>query len=166
MVFAARTGMLFALLLTALGAAPNQNDVVRLLEGMRGAAGPVWTAHFVSVARLTLDGQPAVVSSDAEGLRLNVRHCTGELCDGTYFDGERLFSVTMNGTILPQSAQPQPYLRSLRLIATLGFLAPSFIAHGGRVGDAIRRPICFGTLECLASTTPLSIAATGVPAHS
>jgi hypothetical protein len=136
MGFAARTGMLFALLLTELGASRNQNDVVRLLERMSSAAGPVWAAHLVSVSRLTFEGAPAVVSSESEGLRVEVRHCTGELCDGTYFDGERLFTVNLNGTTLPESPQPQPYLRSLRLVASLAFLAPSFIAHGGRFGDA------------------------------
>jgi hypothetical protein len=136
MTFAARTGLLFALALATLGATGNQNDVVRLLEGMRGAAGPVWAAHLVSISRLTFDSEPAVVSSESEGLRIAIRRCTGEVCDGDYFDGERLFSVDMNGTTVPDSAQAQPYLRALRLVATLGFLAPSFIAHGGRLGDA------------------------------
>jgi hypothetical protein len=136
MGFAARTGMLFALLLTELGASRNQNDVVRLLERMSNAAGPVWASHIVSVSRLSFEGQPAVVSTESEGLRDTVRHCTGELCDGTYFDGERLFTINLNGTTLPESPQPQPYLRSLRLVASLAFLAPSFIARGGRFGDA------------------------------
>jgi Aspartyl protease len=136
MGFAARTGMLFALLLTELGVSRNQNDVVRLLERMSNASGPVWTAHFVSVSRLTFDGEPAVVVSESEGLRTALRHCTGELCDGTYFDGERLFTVNLNGTTLPESAAPQPYLRSLRLVASLAFLAPSFLTHGGRFGNA------------------------------
>ncbi|HLY03803.1 MAG TPA: retropepsin-like aspartic protease [Candidatus Cybelea sp.] len=136
MGFAARTGMLFALLLTELGASRSQNDVVRLLERMSTAAGPVWSAHLVSVSRLTFDGEPAVVETQSEGLRVALRHCTGELCDGTYFDGERLFTVNLNGTTLPESPQTQPYLRSLRLVASLAFLSPSFLAHGGRFGDA------------------------------
>jgi hypothetical protein len=136
MGFAARTGMLFALLLTELGAGRNQNDVVRLLERMSNAAGPVWAAHFVSVSRLAFEGEPAVVVSESEGLRTALSHCTGKLCDGTYFDGERLFTVNLNGTTLPESVEPQPYLRSLRLVASLAFLAPSFVTHGGRFGDA------------------------------
>jgi hypothetical protein len=96
----------------------------------------VWATHFVSVSRLTFEGEPAVVSSESEGLRVTLRHCTGELCDGTYFDGERLFTVNLNGTALPESPQPVPYLRSLRLVASLAFLAPSFLTHGGRFGDA------------------------------
>ncbi len=136
MGFAARTGMLFALLLTELGVSRNQNDVVRLLERMSNAAGPVWAAHFVSVSRLTFEGEPAVVVSESEGLRTSLSHCTGKLCDGTYFDGERLFTVNLNGTTLPESVEPQPYVRSLRLVASLAFLAPSFVSHGGRFGDA------------------------------
>jgi hypothetical protein len=136
MRFAARTGMLFALLLTELGAAGNQNDVVRLLERMSKAAGPVWATHFVSVSRLTFEGAPAVVSTESDGLRITLRHCTGELCDGNYFDGERLFTVNLNGTTLPESPQPVPYLRSVRLVTSLAFLAPSFLTHGGHLGDA------------------------------
>lgn len=136
MGFAARTGMLFALLLTTLGAGRGQNDVVGLLEKMRNAAGPVWMAHFVSISRQNFNGEPSVVSTDSEGLRVWVRRCTGELCDGSYFDGERLFLVNLNGTALPESLQTQPYLRALRLATTLTFLTPSFIAHGGRVGGA------------------------------
>ena len=94
MGFAGRVGLLFALALFTLGAGRSENDVVRLLEQMRGAAGPVWQAHLVSVSRLTLGGQQNVVSSDSEGLRLTVRHCTGEVCNGTYFDGIHLYCST------------------------------------------------------------------------
>jgi hypothetical protein len=136
MEFAGRIGLLFALALGTLGANGNGGDVVGLLERMRAAAGPVWQAHFISVSRLTLGGEQSVVSSDSEGLRLTVRHCTGELCDGSYFDGEHLFAVNMNGTTLARSLEPQPFLRSLRMVASLDFLAPSFLTRGGRVGGA------------------------------
>lgn len=136
MGFAARVGLLFALVLFTLGANRNENDVVRLLEQMRGAAGPVWQTHLVSVSRLTFGGQQNVVSSDSEGLRLTVRHCTGEVCNGTYFDGLHLYSLNLNDTALPPSLEPEPFLRSLRLIASLQFLSPSFLARGGRVGAA------------------------------
>jgi hypothetical protein len=136
MGFAGRTALLCALALGTLGASPSQNGVVRLLERMRAAAGPVWQTHFVSVSRLTLGGAQNLVSSESEGLRVFVRHCTGEVCDGTYFDGEHLYSVNMNGTTLAQSLEPEPFLRSLRLVASLDFLSPTFILHGGRVGGA------------------------------
>ncbi len=130
--FAARSGVLFMLGLTALGATPD--EPAHLLDRMRAAAGPIWQAHIVSVSRLTSNGQATVVLSESEGLRFTVRHCTGELCEGTYFDGTHLFSTNINGTALPQSSRAEPYLRSIRLIASLGFLAPGFGAHG-RVAD-------------------------------
>lgn len=135
MAFAARAALLFAVALTTLGASGN-DDVVRLLERMRAAAGPVWQAHFVSVSRLTLGGEQSVVSSDSSGLRITVRHCTGEVCSGSYFDGLHLYSMNLNGTTLPQSLEPEPFLRSLRMVASLAFLSPGFLAHGGRVGDS------------------------------
>jgi Aspartyl protease len=136
MGFATRIGLLCAIALGTLGANGNQSAVVRLLERMRAAAGPVWQTHFVSVSRLTLGGAQNVVSSDSQGLRITVRHCTGELCNGSYFDGEHLYTVNMNGTTLARSLEPEPFLRSLRLVASLEFLSPSFISHGGQIGTA------------------------------
>ena len=111
MGFAARAALLFALVPTTLGANRKQNGIVRLLEQMRASAGPVWGAHIVSISRLTFEGTPAVVSSESQAFRVIIRHCTGELCDGTYFDGERLYSFNMNGTALPQSLR-EPALSS------------------------------------------------------
>ncbi len=136
MGFAARTGLLFALLAATLGAAGNENGVVRLLEQMRATSGPVWQAHIVSVARLNFNGEAAVVSTESEGLRVSVRHCIGEVCDGTYFDGQRIYSFNMNGTMVSASQELEPFLRSLRIVASLDFLTPSFIARGGRIGAA------------------------------
>jgi Aspartyl protease len=136
MGFAARTGLLFALVLSTLGAARNENGVVRLLEQMRGASGPVWQTHIVSVARLTFNGEPTVVSSESEGLRVSVRHCIGEVCDGTYYDGSRVYSFNMNGTMVASSQEGVPFLRALRIVASLDFLTPSFLERGGRVGGA------------------------------
>jgi hypothetical protein len=130
--FAARSGVLFMLGLTALGATPN--DPAHLLDRMRAAAGPIWQAHIVSLSRLTSNGNVNGAVSDSEGLRIRVLHYTGELSEGTYFDGTHLFSININGTALPQSSQAEPYLRAIRVIASLGFLAPGFSAHG-RVAD-------------------------------
>jgi hypothetical protein len=136
MRFAARAVLLCALSLGTLGANRGGGDVVSLLERMRAAAGPVWQGHFVSVSRLTLGGEQSIVSSDSEGLRITVRHCTGEICSGTYFNGDHLYSINMNGTTLAGSLEPEPFLRALRVVASLEFLSPSFISHGGEVGSA------------------------------
>ena len=44
--------------------------------------------------------------------------------------------LNLNDTALAPSLEPEPFLRSLRLIASLQFLSPSFLARGGRVGGA------------------------------
>lgn len=129
-----RTGLLCALVLGTLGANRNDSDFVHFLTRMSTAAGPVWQAHIISVSRLTLGGELNVASTDWYGLRISVRHCTGELCTGSYFDGDHLYSVNMNGTALVGSMQPEPFLRALRIVASLGFLSPSFLTHGGHIG--------------------------------
>jgi Aspartyl protease len=136
MAFAARAALLCVVALTTLGANRSEGRLTRLLESMRNTAGPVWTAHIVSVSRLSFNGAPSVVSTESSGLRVTLRRCNGELCDGTYFDGQRVYSVNMNGTAVPQSTDPQPYLRGLRLISSLDFFAPSFFSRGGRMGDS------------------------------
>jgi hypothetical protein len=133
--FAARTLLLFALGLTTLGATAPSSDFLHLIDRMRAAAGPVWNTHFVSISRLNLAGETTIVSSESSGLPFVVRRCEGELCEGTYFDGNRLYSVNINATALPRSPEPEPYLRSLRLVASLSFLSPGFTSHGGRVID-------------------------------
>lgn len=136
MGFAARAGLLCIVALSTIGADSEPNRLARLLERMRAAAGPVWQGHFVSVSRLQIGAEQHVVFSDSAGLRITVRRCTGELCNGSYFDGEHLYSVNMNGTAVPTSLEPEPFLRSLRLVASLEFLSPAFTSHGGRIGDA------------------------------
>jgi hypothetical protein len=134
MAFAARMLLLCALAFVTLGATPA-SGLARLLAAMRHAAGPVWSTHFISISRLSSGSKTATVSTDSQGLSFVLRRCTGELCSGTYFDGTRLYRVDSNSTALPQSNQPEPYLRSLRLVASLAFLAPTFSARGGRVED-------------------------------
>jgi hypothetical protein len=136
MGFAARLVLLCALGLSTLGATRPSADFTRLVDRMRAAAGPVWNTHFVSISRVNLAGVTTVVSSESDGLPFTMRRCTGELCEGTYFDGSRLYSVNINDTVLPRSLDPEPYLRSLRLVASLGFLSPAFGSRGGRLDDA------------------------------
>jgi Aspartyl protease len=134
MPFAVRVVLLFALAASTLGAAPRP-AIEPLLEAMRTAAGPVWSAHFVSISRVSFNGAMTTVSSESQGVPFTLKRCNGDLCEGTYFDGERLFSVNVNDTALPQSTEPEPYLRSLRILASLDFLSPSFTARGGRLID-------------------------------
>ncbi len=69
-------------------------------------------------------------------MRFATYQCASNLCAGTYFDGEKVYSLNINGTRLPQSDTNDSYLRGERTIASLDFLAPDFIDNGGYVRDA------------------------------
>jgi hypothetical protein len=134
MGFVVRAVVLCALTLGTLAAAPS-GDLGRFLDRMRAASGPVWNAHFVSVSRLMLEGQTTVVESESHGLGFVLRRCNGELCSGSYFDGTHLYSIDINDSAV-RSGDAEPYLRSLRLVASLGFLSPSFASQqNGRIVD-------------------------------
>lgn len=106
-----------------------------LLTRMRAVNGGLWNAHLSSTSPHLVDGEDATLDTEAQGLRFLLEQCNGKVCLGTYFDGERLYSVNINGTMLPRSAAPEPYLRALRIVGTLAFLAPDFTANGGRIDD-------------------------------
>ncbi len=126
MLFAAHVALLFAL----------SNDLTELLDRMRTVSGPVWRAHTTSTSHLTFSDGTADVHSEAQGLRFSTYECEGEqLCAGTYFDGERIYSININGTTLPNSNGSDPYLRGQRTIASLAFLAPDFEENGGSISD-------------------------------
>ncbi len=107
----------------------------QLLSRMRAVNGGLWNAHMSSTSPHTVDGTPAILDTEAQGLRYILSQCSGRVCLGTYFDGERLFSVNINGTALPRSPAPEAYLRALRIIGTLDFLSPTFVDDGGRIDD-------------------------------
>ena len=134
MAFATRVLLLFAVGMVTLGTTPHAAPT-SLLAAMRAASGPVWSTHFVSISRLSFNGVSTTVSSESQGLPFTLRRCNGELCDGTYFDGDRLYATNANDTALPQSTTPEPFLRALRSVASLTFLEPSFAAQGGRLED-------------------------------
>ncbi|MBV8491297.1 MAG: retropepsin-like domain-containing protein [Candidatus Eremiobacteraeota bacterium] len=126
-----------ALLPVRLAAAPARGGPAfeQLLDRMRAVNGPVWDTHFISISRLEFNGSATVVSTEGLGVAFVLRRCDGEVCAGTYFDGERLYTVDMNDTALLESPQTEPYLRALRTIASLTFLSPAFEPGGGRLTD-------------------------------
>ncbi len=139
MAFAKRFTMLFALgiavsALPTLGAPPTES-LGQLLSRMRAQSGPVWSAHLTSVSHVTRNGETVDLKSETQGLRFATYECQGALCVGTYFDGERINSININGTTLPDSNGNDPLLRAERTIASDAFLAPDFGATGGRVTD-------------------------------
>lgn len=134
MRFAARVGLLCVLAPLIVGAAPAPG-LSSVLAQMRAATGALYAAHISSTSPHIVDGTEAMLDTDVEGLRFNLRQCTGAVCVSTYFDGERLFSVNINGTALPRSPAPEAYLRALRIVGTVQFLAPDFTAKGGKISD-------------------------------
>jgi hypothetical protein len=140
MAFAKRFTLLFAVGLavatppSTLGAAPPES-LPHLLARMRVQSGPVWNAHLTSISHLMRNGETVDLKSETEGLRFATYECSGALCDGKYFDGERLYSININGTSLPETNAGDPLLRAERTIASLTFLAPDFAAQGGRIVD-------------------------------
>lgn len=117
-----------------------------VLAHMRQANGDVYAAHIASTAAVTVDGQAATQQTDSQGLRFLLRQCSGAVCPGTYFDGRRLYGVTINNTALPRNEAADAYLRALRIVGSLEFLAPDFAQQGGRILDggtlAIGNCIC------------------------
>jgi len=142
MRFAAQVIALCALV-SALGRASAQPapppiahfSVPQLLERMRAVNGGLWAAHISSTSSHVVDGVPTLLDTEAQGLRYVLSQCSAKVCVGTYFDGERLYSININGTALPRSPAPEAYLRALRILGTLAFLDPAFADNGGRVDD-------------------------------
>lgn len=136
MGFAARIALLCGLAPLMVGAAPARpQPLAAVFSHMRAAAGPLYNAHLISTSPHAVDGQQAMLDTDVQGLRFSLRQCTGAICVATYFDGERLYSVNINGTALPRSPAPEAYLRALRITGVLDFLSPDFQSQGGRVYD-------------------------------
>jgi hypothetical protein len=138
MKFAVRAALLCVLAAAFAGPAwgqPAPSPLPQLLDRMRAVNGGLWDVHISSTSPRIIDGRPAILDTEAQGLRYWLTQCNGSACLGTYFDGERLYSVNINDTALPRSSAPESYLRALRILGTLAFLAPGFTQNGGRIDD-------------------------------
>lgn len=113
---------------------------------MRQINGGLYAAHVASTAAVTVDGQAATQQTDTQGLRFLLRQCSGAVCPGTYFDGERLYGVTINGTALPRPDLSDAGMRALRIVGSLDFLSPVFGRDGGTIQDG--GTVTAGTCVC------------------
>jgi hypothetical protein len=134
MLFLFAAGLAAPTSLPTLGATPPE-PLSNLLARMRAKSGPVWNAHLTSVSHLMRNGATVDLKSETQGLQFASYECNGALCAGTYFDGERVYSININGTTLPDTNGSDPLLRAERTIASDAFLAPGFSATDGRVTD-------------------------------
>ncbi len=136
MKFAARAVLLCVFGILPMGAAPiAQPSLSATIANMRAVNAGIYDAHIVSTSPHVVNGEETTLRTEVQGLRFVMQQCVGAVCLGTYFDGERLFSVNINNTALPRSPAPEAYLRALRIVGTLQFLAPDFIARGGNIYD-------------------------------
>ncbi|HET7814397.1 MAG TPA: hypothetical protein VFL13_08475 [Candidatus Baltobacteraceae bacterium] len=126
MKFAARFLVLCAVACSVLAARPAPQGLGPLLDRMRAVNGGLFNAHIVSTSRHLVDNAPAILTTHVQDFRYRQDQCTGSVCLGTYFDGERLFSVNINDTALPRSQAPEARVRALRILAMLAFLQPHF----------------------------------------
>lgn len=125
MLFAARVAFFFAIVGMTTTAAHAEN-LSALFSRMRARSGPVWRTHLTSVSHVTLGGEIADIHSESLGLRFSSYQCEGALCTGSYFDGERVYTIDINGTTLPDSDTNDRYLRAERMVASLAFLSRRF----------------------------------------
>jgi hypothetical protein len=135
MTFATRLALCFAAMILT-GSRQSQPPLSLFLAKMRARSGPVWSAHILSATGLPKDSAGAIVRNDTRGLRSITQRCEGALCDGTYFDGTRLYAVDINGTALPHPPGiDAALLRSERIVSSLAFLAPGFRERRGTIRD-------------------------------
>lgn len=135
MRFAARTLCICVLAWLTVGAAPAAPPPAALLAHMRAVNDRLYETRIDSTAPRQIGAEEPPVRSSAQGVTFSLQQCTQSVCLGTFFDGERLYSVNINGTILPRSEATEPGLRALRLVATETFLAPGFTQGGGTIDD-------------------------------
>jgi hypothetical protein len=134
MGFAGRMLMFCGLALSLVGASP-QAPLDTVLERMRAAAGMSDRAHVVSTRTFREGGVAITARDETQGLQALMQRCNDSICFGTYFDGDRLYSVNMNGTSLPRSVREEVYVRGLRVVTGGEFLEPAFGASGGHIED-------------------------------
>ncbi len=125
MFFAARVALIFAVLAATAGVARGE-DLSALFARMRERSGPVWHSNLTSVSHIDFGRESFDIHSEALGVRFASYDCQTNLCSGTYFDGERVYSININGTTLPESDSPDRFLRAERTVASLAFLDPAF----------------------------------------
>ena len=160
MRFAARLILLCAIACGTLGAAPL-SPLAALLDKMRSVNGGLYDMHLVSTSPHIVDGTPTLAQTDALGLRYTVRECTGEVCIGSYFDGDRLYRFNLNGTPVPAGTGTDRDLRALRVLGMLQFLDPRFAKLGGAIQDAGTEVFeglrCRRIIVTAASATPIAV---------
>lgn len=118
---------------TVAADAPATADLDALLARVRASAGAPFAHNVVSRFKHDDAGRSYDITIETAGYRVLVHRCRNIVCDGAYFDGERMFDLNLNDTALPRNLHDDNDERTLRAVDTGEFAAPDFRATGGTV---------------------------------
>jgi hypothetical protein len=117
---------------------PTASQLDALLRRVRDAEGAPYAIHLRGIADEDApDGTRVTIATDTQGARSWVRRCAGEVCSGTYVDGDRTWLTNVNSTAVPAEREDARRV-TLRAIENAAFADPSFSARGGRVAPRPR----------------------------
>ena len=111
---------LLPLLAAGLVAAPPALD--RIAE----AGGHPARVPFRATSYVEREGVRYRVSDERSGNLRLLRECADDLCAGTWFDGQRLFTLGINGDRFPAGDAPTQAARTVDAIDSLRFAEPNF----------------------------------------
>ncbi len=119
-------GSAFPRAFVPLAAAGALGVTLPALAQVAAAGGHPASVPLRGTATVVRDDIRYTITDQRLGARQLVRECAGNVCTGTWFDGERLFAFGINGESYPASAQATRDQRTLAAIASLRFAEPDF----------------------------------------
>ena len=126
----------------AFGAAPasSTNALAGFLAKVRAASGDPYRRHIVGTLAPSGSVSDVESSVDQDGARIIVHNCREGICTGSYFDGERTYTLDPNDTALANGPSADTFERSVRIISSYAFASPDFVRAGGTLTDrGVRR---------------------------
>jgi len=123
------------LLVVGLVAAPPS------LGRIADAGGHPALVPFHAVATIVRDGVRYQISDERAGTRRLERECVDALCTGTWFDGDRLYTLGINGDRFPADDAQTQAARTFEAVSSLRFAEPGFdgSVRPGENGDYMVR---------------------------
>jgi Aspartyl protease len=129
MRFAVRLLALAAVLGTVAAAPPR--DPLAAIAAANGHAAAV---HFHATGTRLVESRTVTTTVDQLGTQRLVRRCVAGVCGGTWFDGSREWTFSLNDVALPEDVDESTLTqRTLAAIASYAFAEPAFRAGGGTV---------------------------------
>jgi hypothetical protein len=93
--------------------------------------------HFRATGTRLVESRTVTTTVDQLGTQRLVRRCVAGVCGGTWFDGAREWTFSLNEVALPEDVDESTLTqRTLAAIASYAFAEPAFRAAGGTVVPA------------------------------